>query len=230
MVYNCAERKGLMAGYIAGTDFDSLYRAHYADVRRFVFRFVQDVALADELTQDVFLRAFEAWGGFRGDAPERIWLLRIARNVCLDYLRSPRARTARTGSLEQASEEGREPCSEGAVIAGREPPLGVEEVARQAQMSDCVQQFVLSLPETLRTPLILHDMEGLTNVEIAEVLGCSLEAAKMRLHRARAGLRRMMEERCDLFHDERNVLSCLPLAPDRPGAEDAAPDRPRMRL
>jgi RNA polymerase sigma-70 factor (ECF subfamily) len=97
---------------------------------------------------------------------------------------------------------------------GCEPPLTVDQAARQAEMTECVQQFVLSLPETLRTPLILHDMEGLTNTEIAQVLGVSLEAAKMRLHRARAGLRRMMEERCDLFYDERNVLSCLPLGPD----------------
>jgi RNA polymerase sigma-70 factor (ECF subfamily) len=80
-------------------------------------------------------------------------------------------------------------------------------------MTDCVQRFVLSLPETLRTPLILHDMEGLTNAQIAQVVGVSLEAAKMRLHRARARLRQMMEERCDLFYDERNVLSCLPLGP-----------------
>lgn len=54
-------------------------------------------------------------------------------------------------------------------------------------------------------------MEGFTNAQIAQVLGCSLEAAKMRLHRARARSRRMMEERCDLFHNERNVLSCLPI-------------------
>ena len=81
-------------------------------------------------------------------------------------------------------------------------------------MTDCVQQFVLSLPETLRTPLILHDMQGLTNAEIAQVLSCSIEAAKMRLHRARGELRKMMEQRCDLFHDERNVLACLPAPPE----------------
>ena len=197
------------------SDFDSLYRTHYSDVHRFVFQFVQDVSLADELTQDVFLKAHQAWGSFRGDAPERIWLLRIARNVCLDYLRSPRSRTRSTASLEHAQGEGREPGAQTAAIAGKEPPPSVEQAARQAEMTDCVHRFVLSLPETLRTPLILHDMQGFTNVQIAQVLDCSLEAAKMRLHRARARLRKLMEERCDLFHDERNVLSCLPVAPDR---------------
>ncbi len=194
-------------------DFDSFYRTHHSDMHRFVLHFVQDATLADELTQDTFLNAFEAWTGFRGDAPERIWLLRIARNVCLDYLRSPRARARRTASLEESQEQGREPGGDADAIAGKEPPLTVEQSVRQREMTDCVQQFVLSLPETLRTPLILHDMEDLTNAEIAGVLGCSLPAAKMRLHRARAALRQMMDERCDLFNDERNVLSCLPAPP-----------------
>lgn len=196
------------------SDFDSVYRAHLADVRRFVFHLVQDVTLADELTQDAFVKALEAWGSYRREAPERIWLLRIARNVCLDYLRSPRSRVRAAVSLDLAEAEGLEPAAESLTTAGREPPLSVEQLALQAEMTDCVQRFVLSLPETLRTPLILHDMHGLTNAEIAQVLACSLEAAKMRLHRARGELRQMMEERCDLFHDERNVLSCLPSVPD----------------
>jgi len=204
-----------MASRVAKTDFDSLYRTHYGEVQRFLFRLVQDTSLAEELTQETFLKAYQAWAGFRGEAPERIWLLRVARSVCLDYLRSPRSRAGRATSLHHAEAEGWEPRAESAAIAGKEPPPSLEQAARQAEMTRCVQQFVLSLPETIRTPLILHDMEGLTNAQIAQVLGCSLEAAKMRLHRARARLREMVEERCDLFHDERNVLSCLPLPLDR---------------
>lgn len=195
-------------------DFDSLYRAHFADVRRFVFHFVQDAGVADELSQDAFLKALNAWGSYRGEAPEHVWLLRIARNVCLDYLRSPRARVATSTPLEVVDSAGRQDAASGAAILGTERPPSVEQIAAQAEMTDCVQRFVLSLSETLRTPLILHDMHGLTNMEIAQVLGCSLEAAKMRLHRARGELKQMMEERCDLFHDERNVLSCLPAPPE----------------
>jgi RNA polymerase sigma-70 factor (ECF subfamily) len=187
-----------------GSDFAAVYEAHYSDVRRFVFHLIQDPALADELTQDAFLKAFEARDSFRGEAPERLWLLRIARNVTLDYLRSPRSRSRAEASFDEGVAEEVSATAEGAT------PCSAENAARQIEMSGCVQQFVLSLPETLRTPLILHDVEGLTNEQIAEVLGCSLSAAKMRLHRARAALREMMEQRCDLFRDERNVLSCLP--------------------
>ncbi len=195
-------------------DFDTVYRENVGDVHRFIFRFVQDAALADDLTQDVFLKVYRAWDGFRGDVPERIWLLRIARNVCIDHLRSPRAAARRAASLDDLEAKGFEPDPERAALSGREPPPSVEQSARQAEMTACVQDFVRSLPETLRTPLILHDVEGLTNAEIAEVLDCSVAAAKMRLHRARVQLRELMEDNCELFGDERNVLSCLPAPPE----------------
>jgi RNA polymerase sigma-70 factor, ECF subfamily len=186
-------------------DFGTLYETHYSDVHRFVYHLVQDASLADELTQDAFVNAFEGRDSFRGEAPERLWLFRVARNVTLDYLRSPRSRGRLAASLDEATEGA--PVT---AVAGAEP-CSAEDAARQVEMSGCVQQFVLTLPETLRTPLILHDVEGLTNAQIAAVLDCSLQAAKMRLHRGREKLREMMEERCDLFHDERNVLSCLPV-------------------
>jgi RNA polymerase sigma factor (sigma-70 family) len=211
------------------SEFDSVYREHVADVRRFVFQFVQDAAVAEELAQDAFVRALNAWDGYRGDSPVRIWLLRIARNVCLDYVRSPRARADAAVPLDVDADS--IDASTG-FSGAASPPLSVEQRAVQSEMTECVQQFVLSLPETLRTPLILHDMHGLTNEQIAHVLDCSLEAAKMRLHRSRVKLREMMEQRCDLFHDERNVLSCLPAPPEPaliPAAAIADPEPPRTR-
>ena len=208
--------------------FESLYRDHFSSVHRFVYQYVHNAAIADELTQDAFLKALKGWAAYRGEAPERVWLLRIARNVCLDYLREPRSQRAAAASIDSLLEEQAEARM---MFAAREESLSVEDSVRLAQMTDCVQDFVHSLAESLRTPLILHDIEGLTNGEIAEVLGCSVEAAKMRLHRARAKLKEMMEERCDLFHDERNVLSCLP-APPKPafvpvGDLRSRPARPR---
>lgn len=186
-------------------DFDSLYRDHASDVRRFLFRLTQNAALADELTQEAFVKAYEAAVTFRGDAPARIWLLRIARNVCLDYLRSPRARLATAVSLDE------NPDVMG--FAHAERPVTTEQTVQRAEMSRCVREFIVSLPESLRSALVLHDVEGLTNAQVAQVLGVSLEAAKARVHRARARLRAMMDEHCDVFHDERNVLSCLPTGP-----------------
>jgi RNA polymerase sigma-70 factor (ECF subfamily) len=198
---------------LAVSDFESLYQDHHAGVYRFIFGFVQNAAIADELAQDVFIKAYRARETFRGEASPRVWLIRIARNVCLDWLRSPRSREARNSSLEQAMDQGLEPDHR--VFGDSEPELTVEQQARIDEMSSCVQDFITTLPEILRTPLVLHDTQGYTNKEVASVLECSVEAAKMRLHRARRRLKQMMEENCDLFGDERNVLSCLPIAPDR---------------
>jgi len=77
-------------------------------------------------------------------------------------------------------------------------------------MSDCMQKFVQHLPLPYRTVLVLHDLQGLRTQEIADVLECSLDTVKIRLHRARVKLRASLQAGCDLDHDERNVLVCEP--------------------
>jgi RNA polymerase sigma-70 factor (ECF subfamily) len=196
----------------ARADFDLAYRTHFAEVHRFVFRLVNDPAVADELTQDAFLNAYRAWDGFRGEASMRTWLFRIARNTSVDYLRNPRSRH-QTHAFESIAGPDDSEATDGEMPAGAEPQPGVATEVQRIEMTECVRRFIADLPETLRTPLVLHDLEGFTNAEIAELVECSLEAAKMRLHRARHRLRELVDERCDLFHDERNVLSCLPGPP-----------------
>jgi DNA-directed RNA polymerase specialized sigma24 family protein len=78
-----------MAINAAKADFHAIYRTYCSDEHRFVFLFVQDGSLADGLTQHAFLIAYPGWRRFRGEAPERIWLLRIACIVPLHYPRSP---------------------------------------------------------------------------------------------------------------------------------------------
>jgi RNA polymerase sigma-70 factor, ECF subfamily len=64
------------------------------------------------------------------------------------------------------------------------------------------------LPDDYRQVVLLHDVEGLTNAEIAEMLGRSLDAVKIRLHRARQKLQATLAASCDFSHDERSVLLC----------------------
>jgi RNA polymerase sigma-70 factor (ECF subfamily) len=76
-------------------------------------------------------------------------------------------------------------------------------------MTACVQQFVLNLPATMRTPLVLHDIQEFTNVGMAQVLGCSIEAAKARLHRAPTRLSQVMEERCTQWPQAADRIASL---------------------
>lgn len=75
-------------------------------------------------------------------------------------------------------------------------------------MNECIRGIVDSLPGNYRTALVLSELEGLTNAEIAEVAGISLDTVKIRLHRARMRLKKELEAKCNFYHDERNELAC----------------------
>ncbi|UCE25265.1 MAG: RNA polymerase sigma factor, partial [Candidatus Zixiibacteriota bacterium] len=93
-------------------------------------------------------------------------------------------------------------------------PASPEQLATQSDMSTCVERFIQRLPSSYRAVLVLHDLQGLKNREIAEVLNCSLSTVKIRLHRARNKLREALNAGCDFTHDERNVFVCEPKAED----------------
>lgn len=75
-------------------------------------------------------------------------------------------------------------------------------------MNACILGIVESLLEIFRTVLVLSDLEGLTNAEIAGVFGISLDAVKVRIHRGRANLRKEMDKKCVFCRDSRNELAC----------------------
>jgi len=86
----------------------------------------------------------------------------------------------------------------------------------QKEMSSCVQGYLAELSDPFRAVILLHDAEGLTNPEIAAMLGVSLPTVKIRLHRARAKLRDALGRACSFSTDERGVFVCDP-KPDDPG-------------
>ena len=77
-------------------------------------------------------------------------------------------------------------------------------------MSACVQGYLAALPDDYRVAILLHDAHGLSNPEIAELLGCSLATAKIRVHRARTRLRETLSTACTFEIDQRGVLVCDP--------------------
>jgi RNA polymerase sigma-70 factor (ECF subfamily) len=75
-------------------------------------------------------------------------------------------------------------------------------------MSSCVRDVIDGLPGNYRTALVLHDLEGLTAAQVAEVANCSLATAKIRIHRARRRLRDALEEECRFYRDDDDVFRC----------------------
>lgn len=75
-------------------------------------------------------------------------------------------------------------------------------------MNVCVRQVIDSLPEDYRAALVLHDLEGLTAEQTAQISGCTLPTAKIRIHRARSRLRDALRRECDFYRDSDDILRC----------------------
>jgi RNA polymerase sigma-70 factor, ECF subfamily len=133
---------------------------------------------AEDLAQEVFVKAYLGLPRYQGRATFRTWLQRIKINHCLNYLKSrdgARFVDLEDSSVHRARSLHVEPCVERDVMSME----GRERVSRALD----------GLPNTLRIPLVLRDVDGLTYEEIAESLGIGLSAVKMRIKRAREQFR-----------------------------------------
>jgi RNA polymerase sigma-70 factor (ECF subfamily) len=191
----------------ASRNFTDIFDDYQRPIYNYLLRMTQDQTVAEDLTQETFIRVYRGLAGFRGEASLATWVYRIATNVSRDHFRRRSTVTDRvTRSLDvvETDQEG--------LVENKAP--SPEQLAAASEMSVCVQDFIRQLPTNYRAALVLHDLQGMKNGEIAEVLGVSLDTAKIRLHRARKKLREALNIGCDFAHDERNVLVCEPTAGD----------------
>jgi RNA polymerase sigma-70 factor, ECF subfamily len=154
--------------------FEWLVERHRAVVFRVIARLVDDDAEAEDLTQDTFLRAFHRLERYRGDAPFRSWLLRIAHNTAVTYV-TQSGRVA-AHPVDVAGEE-----AAGAVEAGS-PADQLERRERRQRLDKKLK----GLGRAHRTVLVLRDIEGLSYEEIARITESPVGSVKGRLHRARS--------------------------------------------
>ena len=136
-----------------------------------------DASLADDAAQEVFVKAYLALDQFQMKASFSIWLYRIATNHCLDLLR--KRNRQKTESWEALLEK------EGPKI---EALFSVPPERFSQEQSELLYRLLSYLPETLRTVLVLREIQDLSYDEIAVTLKCSLDAVKSRLKRARKEL------------------------------------------
>ena len=158
---------------------------------------------AEDLTQVVFEKVSRGISSFRGEASFATWIYRIATNVALDHNRSvPARRTIISLDIIDAD------CDCDAFID--EKLHDAEKGLMRREMNACIYRIMKRMPENERAVVLLSEFEGMKNREIAEILDISLDAVKIRLHRARARLRNDIKAECTLDRDERNELVCYP--------------------
>jgi RNA polymerase sigma-70 factor, ECF subfamily len=181
---------------------EATFRLHRPEIHRYIRGLVRGRAEAEDLTQETFLRAHRQIDALEDPGAMRGWLFRIATNVCTDFLREAARRRKLEGSPGEGAERN-EPT-----VADEGPSPG--ELLDRASMNACGEEFLASLPRGYRRVLVLHDLVGLTSVEIARLLRSTPGAVKIRLHRARESFRAALEAGCDFHRDDRGALVGAP--------------------
>lgn len=154
--------------------FEILVRRHQPFIVASTLRVVRNRATAEDLAQEAMFRAWRKLDDFRGDAQFRSWVYRIATNLALNHIQRSR---------ESTSEISIEP----------KPARSAESVAMAAEVNEAWDSAIASLPNDLRQPYHLREVDELSYQEIADRLGIPLNTVRTRIHRARSVMMDRME-------------------------------------
>ncbi|HEU0006805.1 MAG TPA: RNA polymerase sigma factor SigZ [Terriglobia bacterium] len=167
------------------TSTERIWNEHADQLRGFIYRRIPDPSVVDDLVQDVFLKVQSKVATLKDETRLQSWLYQITRNTIIDHFRGqkPEQELPETLDLPEA-----------------EPSRALEELA------ECVRPMMDVLPEEYRLPLLLSDLEGLPQKEVAERLGLSVSAAKSRVQRGRERLKSAFTKCCHLTLDHRGSV------------------------
>jgi RNA polymerase sigma-70 factor (ECF subfamily) len=157
--------------------WETIVRQNWRKVFNVAYKFVGKHDEAEDLTQDIFLKIFKALNTFDRRANFQTWIISISRNLCIDHYRSVRkerqliARDVDTGDLQPASSD-----------------RGPYQAAEHRDLRGMLRQALQALPLTLRTAVVLRDLQELSYQEIADHLGLPEGTVKSRINRGRIEL------------------------------------------
>ncbi len=177
-----------------GGSFPALAQELSQPLLRYLQRYVGDPAVAEDLLQETLIRIARGLPGFNARASVKTWAFSIATRVAADHYRQP-ANRAHIVEFDEAPE----------VPDGN---LAIDQQLVIDEMNGCIRQVIDSLPADYRAALVLHDLQGLPVPQTAEICGCSVPTAKIRIHRARLRLKEALQHACDFYRDGENVLRC----------------------
>ena len=183
-------------------NFEEIYATYEKPVYNYVLHMVKDTQLASDLIQEIFIKIYQNLESYRGEAKLSTWIYKIATNAYLDYFRTAVHKKEKvTEPLDNYSDEKKK-------LEEVKRVLSIDEQVVKFEMNACIREFLDKLPEEYRAVIVLHDLQAVKNQEIADILSCSLETVKIRLHRARNKFRTVLASNCNFYRDPNDVFSC----------------------
>lgn len=183
-------------------NFNEVYEEFQPKILRYLSRLTGHRE-AEDISQEVFEKVSRGLEGFRGESKLSTWLYRIATNSALDKLRTP----SFNPSLERSGPEERGEVGYRDVLTGQRRASPDQGLIRK-EMSECVREYIDKLPPDYKTVVVLSELEGFKNKEIADILQVSLGTVKIRLHRARASLKKELDDGCGFYPNEQDIFVC----------------------
>jgi RNA polymerase sigma-70 factor, ECF subfamily len=157
------------------TAIERIWNQHAEQLRGFIHRRIPEASVVDDVLQDVFVKIHTKIASLRDETRLQSWLYEITRNTIVDHFRSQKPEQELPETLDLP-----------------EP----NETHVLEELAECVRPLMDALPERYRLPLILSELEGLSQKEVAEKLGLSLSATKSRVQRGRDRVKDLLTECC----------------------------------
>jgi RNA polymerase sigma-70 factor (ECF subfamily) len=185
------------------SELEAILAEYRPKIHRYLTRIV-GTEEAEDLAQEVGLKIARGIQDFDRRSKLSTWIYRIATNAAVDRLRS----SSFSRSMDMIPEQ--ELVAEDQSVFRSRKILSMDQRVIEQEMNACIRSFIDHLQAPYRTVLILSEFECLKNQEIADILGISLDTTKIRLHRARALLKKELERGCEFYHTEASQLACEP--------------------
>lgn len=173
--------------------FGRLVEAYQDRIYGYLSRMLSDPDEAEDVAQEVFLRAYRSLGKFRGASSFHTWLYRIASNLAIDVARRRKRQDGAVYSLDAPVEAGENEYEREIADDSRAP----DQMSEQAEVQAVVRQAVMELPEKLRDVVVLYELQGESYEDIADILQVPLGTVKSRLFNARGQLKKKLQRMVD---------------------------------
>lgn len=177
--------------------FGLLVSKYQRKLGRLLSRLIRDPAEVEDVAQEAFIKAYRALPSFRGESAFYTWLYRIGINTAKNYLVSQGRRAPTTTEFD--SEEA-ETFDEGEQLRDINTP---ERMLQSRQIGETVNSAMETLPEELRTAIVLREIEGLSYEEIASIMECPIGTVRSRIFRAREAIAEKLRPLLDTAPDKR---------------------------